>query len=150
MAQSKPRYFELHDHVGVEASHLVKEKDADGNVLEEVENPKAEDLAPLCSESMLVAFPKKVENGEVVEDVVAIRIKPAAELTEERPARIIPGTRVIETTSHQVAAALLANGKYQEVDPPASAQPRKPRNTSTTPATSEADAPADSSAEGKE
>lgn len=132
MPENKPRYFELHEHVGIESSHLVAKKDPEGNVLEEKENPKADELAPLMAESMLVAFPKKIEGGEVVSDVVSIRIKQEPELTDERPARIIPGTRIIETTDHRVADALLANGKYQEVDPPKSEQPRKPRETAST------------------
>src|SRR4051812_22211226 len=127
MANEKPRYFELHEHVGVESSHIVTETDEAGQVLEEKENPKADELAPLASESMLVAFPRKVEGGDVISDVAAITILPENELTAERPARIVPGTRVIETTDRRVSDALLANGKYQEIDQPESLRPRKPQ-----------------------
>lgn len=129
-------YLELVEGVGVE-SDFHHEQDKHGLHLP---NPKAGDPAPLTSVGIQVPVPTKVDGGDIIETSRSVAISPRPDRVSsdwrENPvdedgsivvARIIPGTRVIETTAPPVANVLLGTGHYQPCDPPASEQPRKPK-----------------------
>jgi hypothetical protein len=129
-------YLQLVDGVGAE-SDFRHEQDKDGLYLP---NPKAGDPAPLTSVGIQVPVPTKIEGGDIIETTRSVTIAPSDQRVStdwrENPvgddgaitvARIIPGTRVIETTAPPIANVLTATGHYQPCEPPASEQPRKPK-----------------------
>jgi hypothetical protein len=100
MPETESRFFELADHHG---------RDHDNN-------PE-----PLAQVGVAIAVPTMTKAGIITDRSHGLRIEPAAALTKTTFARIIPDTRIVETTSHQVASALLACGQYAEIDPPTKA-----------------------------
>jgi len=111
-------YLELEDHIGVEPSHVVCPKTG-----EDIDNPNAGVPGPLVRQG--IPFPIAVnvqETGDTVTQIQVLDIQPAEDISAIGliPARIIPGTRVIETTSDTIAAALLNIGHYRVCDPPVS------------------------------
>jgi hypothetical protein len=132
-------FLELMDHIGVEPSHL-HETDRDGAAKP---HPNAGEPGPLTSEAFSYAVPVMVKDPatgkqEVGSELRAATIEPSdqpiregAVIAPDRPtlavdARIIPGTRIIETTNPQIASILAGDsGGYTRVDPPkSSAQTR--------------------------
>ena len=97
---TESRFFELADHHG---------RDYAGN-------PE-----PIQEVGVSIATPTMTKSGTLTEVSHALVIVQAAALTEKLVARVIPNTRIIETSSHQVASALLSCGQYQEIDPPTKA-----------------------------
>jgi hypothetical protein len=97
MPESKSKYFELEDHVGVTA---------DGN------------LEPLVEIGLVVTVPTMVE-GEVVDAPHTVKVEHAAKLGE-LAARIVPGTRIVESSDYRVNVALLGSG-FVAIDPPTKA-----------------------------
>ncbi len=96
------RFFELVDHVGV---------DADGH------------HEPLAEIGLALPLPT-MRDGEVVEVAVPTTIEPAPSIGH-RPARIVPDTRIVEVADLVVVGQLLGSGKYIEIAPPTSAQIKK-------------------------
>jgi hypothetical protein len=91
------QYFALRDDVGVTAG---------GN------------LEPLVAKSLTFSVPAMM-GGDVVEQAYGITIEPAPSLGEGDHARIIPGTRMIHSQDPRVSLALIAEGVFVEIDPPA-------------------------------
>lgn len=60
---------------------------------------------------------------EIVDDFVGFQIKPSA--SDKVPHRIIPGTRIVATTSPAIVAALLDAGGYELCDPPGARRARR-------------------------
>jgi len=136
------QFLELLDHIGVEPSHLHEiGKDGAPKV-----HPNAGEPGPLTSEAFSYAVPVMVTNPvtgkqEVGSDVRSIRILPSdqpvregAVIDPEDPhlavdARILPGTRQIETTNPQVVAILTDGGGYVRVDPPKSSAQTRAKNS---------------------
>lgn len=94
-------FMELHDHVGVTA---------DGN------------LEPLVSIGLTVAYPTMVKDPDTGKDEIAEAVQgltiDAAQSLGDRPARFIPGTRIIETNDPRIVTALLQSGNFQQIDAP--------------------------------
>lgn len=122
-----PIFLELVEGVGMEPTHL-HERDKHGD---HKENPKAGELGPLVRQGLPIPVPVQTDAGDVITQIRVCDIEPAPEISAVTliPARIIPGTRMIETISEPIAAALLQLGVFRICDPPATEQPRKPRHT---------------------
>lgn len=82
---------------------------------DEVGNPM-----PISSVGLAVALPTMTPGGNLTEVSHAVAIGPADDLAD-LPARVLPGTRIVETCSHQIASSLVASGQYVEIDPPSKA-----------------------------
>jgi hypothetical protein len=119
-------FLELDEGVGVE-SDFVHKHDKHGAFLP---NEKAGDPGPLRSVGIHIPFPAMVGN-DVIEEQRTAEIVPLDKIDEDwkaRPvndetqkiacARIIPGTRVIETNAPPIVAALLGS-HWHICDPPA-------------------------------
>lgn len=91
------RYFELLDHIGVEA---------DGS------------LQPLKEEGLTLQVLSKVRGDQLVYKPKTVRLRPFAPKAHPR---------IIKTDDPVIAMLLLELSKYREVDPPESEQPRRPR-----------------------
>lgn len=80
----------------------------------------ADNLEPLQEIGISVSVPTMVpgaSNTDIVEVPHIIKVESANGLGDRR-ARIIPGTRFVETNDPLVASALLECGQYTEVDEP--------------------------------
>jgi hypothetical protein len=105
------RYFTLHETLGLAPAYVRTD---DGL---EVPNPRAGELDPINEVGISVSIPTMV--GKDVLDLPArIVIAPAESLPDKVRARVIPGTRIIETDNDRVATALLGCDQYAETDPP--------------------------------
>ncbi len=94
-------FLELEDHVGVTA---------DGN------------LEPLVSIGLSIAVPTMVKDPdtgkmEPAEIAHSITIESSQGLAD-RPARFLPGTRIVEIADPRVVTALMQSGSFKEIDPP--------------------------------
>jgi hypothetical protein len=78
-----------------------------------------ENLQPIVEVGLSIPNPLAAALGHDVKDKVVI--VQHDELTDELPARVIPGTRLIETNDFIVAESLLACGQYEEVGAPTKA-----------------------------
>lgn len=123
---SEALFLELEDHVGLEPSHY---EDKTGEVKE---HPNAGQPGPLVSEGCDYAVPTLV-NGKIqgvkrhvqitVSESSCGEIQPVAlDQSVTTDARIIPGSRVIETTN-PLLADVLCQGGYRRIDPPSSQRP---------------------------
>lgn len=114
MPETKVRYFELDDHIGVEPTH---KRDPDTG--EEVENPKAGELQAAGEWGVGVVVTDYVLIGEKVEaikQIGSVAMQP------------IEGTRIYATDDEQLAMALAGFvGVCHEIDPPTKAQLKKAR-----------------------
>lgn len=88
------KFFELKDHVGV---------DGDGN------------LEPLVTIGVAVTVPAMV-GKDVIDVPEGLSIEPAQGLGD-RGARIVPGTRIVESADWRINAALL-QADFEQVDKP--------------------------------
>lgn len=106
-------FLELDEGVGPESSHITG---PDGHP---VENPKADEPGELREQGLPMPVPVHVEGVGIVTDIRVTAIYQAEEISGITmiPARIIPGTRIIETNSDRIAAALL-NLPFHVCDPP--------------------------------
>lgn len=97
------RYYRFKDEHGVTA---------DGN------------LEPLVSIGMTVAIPTMIDNPETGrpepgETISTLHLQPGDSiLSMAIPARIVPGTRMVESADPRVDSALLASGKWEQIDKP--------------------------------
>lgn len=117
-------YLKLRDDAGIAPSHIVNDKGL------EVPNPRAGELDPLNNIGIQIPMPTMI-GTEVGMTTRRVAIEPGAELADPLRARIIPGTRIVETDMPQVVNLLVATGDYARCDPPVSERPRKPRQTTT-------------------
>jgi hypothetical protein len=121
---SETTFLELLEGVGPESAFIVDPKSG-----LDVPNPKAGEPAPLTSVGVKIPFPTMV-GKDVAEEQRTAEIVPLPEIDPDwkaRPvkddtqvlacARIIPGTRIVETNAPPIVAALLAS-HWQECDPP--------------------------------
>jgi hypothetical protein len=97
MPDTDSRFFELADQHG---------RDYD-------DNPE-----PIQEIGLSIAVPTMTKSGELTEISQRLTIGQAPRVTDQLFARVIPNTRIVETTSNQVASALLACGQYTEIEPP--------------------------------
>lgn len=105
-------YLELHDHIGVTA---------DGNL---------EPLVAISPVPYLV--PTLVQDPETGKDVVVETQETTtiefAETLGKRPARMVPGTRIVESADPRITAFLLASnegGVWREIDPPTKTEAKR-------------------------
>lgn len=117
-------YLKLRDDVGIAPSHIVNDAGL------EVENPRAGELDALNNIGIQIPMPTMI-GTEVGMTTRRVEIKPGAELADPLRARIIPGTRIVETDAPAVINLLVASGDYAHCDPPASERPRKPKQPTT-------------------
>jgi hypothetical protein len=110
-------FLELGDGIGIEPSHVRDPKTG-----EEIENPNAGELGELRSQGLPIPVPVQIDNGDIAETIQVATILPGEQVSAISlvPARIIPGTRTIETSSDKIAAAILQLGVYHVADPPKS------------------------------
>jgi hypothetical protein len=132
---SDTQFLELLDHIGVEPSHYHDPKSG-----EIAEHPSAGELGPLVSEGCAYAVPTMV-GKEIVQTTRHVKILPSDEPISDKPkpvaddsevtttARIIPGTRTIETNDPMLVG-VLQQGGYQLVDPPKSQHVARGRGAS--------------------
>jgi hypothetical protein len=118
-------FLELEDHIGIEPSHYH-----DPQTGEVKEHPNAGEPGPLVAEGLAYAVPTLV-GKEIVGVTRHVTIRPSehpvgaggkhVKLDEDvaTDARIIPGTRQIETSNAELASILVQAG-YRQVDPPKS------------------------------
>lgn len=118
MSPEKARYFELTQDLGVAPAYV-----RDDNGLE-VPNPRKDEPDPLTEIGITVPVPT-MAGGEVISDARRAVIRSRETRDDDLHARIIPGTRVVETTHPAVASVLLESGQYRECDPPKT----KPKNS---------------------
>ncbi len=107
----EPVYLELLDEHGRAPSH----KRTDSGL--EIPNPRAGDPDTLNNIGIQVQVPVLVD-GEIAMTTSRIPIVCANELDEQLAARIIPGTRIVETTNPAVVNVLMQTGHYRQVAPP--------------------------------
>lgn len=75
-------------------------------------------LEPIADIGVSIAAPQ-MSGGDMLPTAVQIvNIKPTDSLSADVFARVIPGTRMIETTDVRVATAIHALGLFDRVDPP--------------------------------
>jgi hypothetical protein len=94
-------FLELHDHVGVTAD---------------------DNLEPLVEIGVTLAVPTMIKDpdtgkDELAEAVTSLTISSQASLGDLQ-ARVLPGTRIIETADQRVTQALLGTGHWQQIDAP--------------------------------
>lgn len=115
---SDTTYLELVEGVGAEPTHLHGTK---GLI---VPNPKAGDPAPLTAIGVNIPMPT-MSGKDVVTDVQKVVIRQAEQIGDNPLAsRIIPGTRIVETTHPAVVNVLVDTGHYAVCDPPAKHAPK--------------------------
>lgn len=121
---SETTYLELVEGVGMESEFL---HEIDPKTGEYKRNPKAGQPAPLCEIKIPIPIPV-MAGKEVVVTTRTVDIKPLERIDPDDPleARIIPGTRIVETHAPEVVNRLVETGHYQVCDQPHSEQPRKP------------------------
>ncbi len=112
-------YLELNDDIGLETSHLV----IDG---QNVKNPKAGQPAELNNIGVQIPMPTMV-GKEVAMTTSRATIQVGEQRDEHIRARILPGTRIVETDHPAVVNLLIETGHYHQIDPPKTEQPRKPK-----------------------
>jgi hypothetical protein len=81
----------------------------------------ADNPEPIQEVGVSIAVPTMTKGGELTEVSHGLIIGRADKLSKQLFARVIPDTRIVETSSHEVAAALLSCGQYVEIDPPTKA-----------------------------
>lgn len=82
----------------------------------------AENLEPIREVALTLNLPRMTAGGVMPTGTQVCTIKPADALTDELLVRIIPGTRIIETSSMLTAQALYSRSEYvQLVDEPTQA-----------------------------
>lgn len=123
MSQAAPLvYLKLRDDVGVEPSHVVNEAGV------EIPNERAGDPAPLNNIGIQIPMPTMIGK-----DVGTTTVRAAIEQSDTLPAplraRIIPGTRIVETDAPAVINLLTQTGQYELIDAPRSEQPRRPKTS---------------------
>jgi hypothetical protein len=113
---SETLFLELDEGIGIEPSHVRDPKTG-----EEIENPNAGELGELRSQGLPIPVPVQVGN-DIAETIQVATILPSEQVSAISlvPARIIPGTRTIETSSDKIAAAILNLGVFHIADPPKS------------------------------
>lgn len=75
-------------------------------------------LEPIAEFGLSVAVPQLV-NGDVLDTASASTvIRPQARLTDEIAVRIIPDTRIVETSNLNLASAILATGLFEQIERP--------------------------------
>jgi hypothetical protein len=83
----------------------------------------AENREPIREVALTLSLPQMTPGGVIASGQQVCVIRPADELTDEMPARVIPGTRIIETSSLLTAQALYSRAEYEQlVDEPTQAQ----------------------------
>src|SRR5581483_6018548 len=100
---SKLRYFELLDNIGVD---------------------NAGNLEPLVHAGHQVGVPVLTPLG-MTEEVHTVILEPADHLGREANARVIPDTRIVEVRDPIAAAAIAGSGAYREIDKPTKAHIEK-------------------------
>ncbi len=128
---SETTFLELLDHVGIEPSYRHH---PDTGEIEE--NPSAGEPGPLVEIGVQIPVPVMV-GSDVGTETRTAPIQQHESLAEagEIKARIIPGTRIVETTAPAVVNVLISTGHYQQCDPPPSTtEPtkHKPKRTPST------------------
>lgn len=111
-------YLALNDDVGTAPAFVVDSKTG-----LDIPNPKKDEPEALNSIGVNIPIPTMV-GDDVVEVTQRVTIDPGEKLGKEIPARIIPGTRIVETTHPAVVNLLLQTGQYKQVDAPRSEQSR--------------------------
>lgn len=127
-------YLTLPDGVGVAPPFIRDPKSG-----LDVPNPKAGEPEPINNIGLQIPVPV-MAGGEVADTTARVAIHPGPGLGAEgelvddagsfKRARIIPGTRVVET-DHPAVVNLLTEAGYLQCDPPAAAQPRQPKTSAS-------------------
>jgi hypothetical protein len=130
-------FWRLRDHVGPEPD-LLEERDKEGD---HKRNPRKGEPGALVEQPVAIPFPA-MQGDQVVIERREVVIRPSAEKAPEdwreskldgdslTCARVLPRTRDIETTAPPVAEYLDGLGSYEQIDPPASEQPHRPKEAS--------------------
>jgi hypothetical protein len=127
-------YLTPRDDVGPTPSHIVNDAGL------EVPNPEAGQPGVLTSIGITVPVPTMIgdEVGMTTRRAEIAQLPALGDeggmLDEEGRfvrARIIPGTRIVETDMPQIVNVLVASEQYVHCDPPKSEQPRKPKQPTT-------------------
>lgn len=105
------RHFELNGDVGLAPRYL---QGPDG---EPVENPAAGTPDPLVRFGVTVAVPTLVD-GELVAVATAIDIERAPALSDTVRSRVIPDTRIVETSDALVANVIAQHPAFHEIESP--------------------------------
>lgn len=135
MPEATLTYLEALDHVGVVPSHYV-----DPETGLNVPNPRAGEPDALNSIGINIPMPIMVGDDVVMTTRrapihVLDSLGPDGALVDDQHrfcrARILPGTRIVETDHAAVVNLLMETGHYRQVDPPKSVQPRKPKTNDT-------------------
>lgn len=116
------RFFELHDTAGLAPAFVRNDQGL------EVPNERVGEPDPLTEIGVNIPMPTMV-GDQVATTTAHVAIRPADVLDEQLQSRILPGTRIVETTHPAVGSLLLETGLYHEIDPPRSVQPHKPKTT---------------------
>lgn len=119
-------FFELNADQGLAPDWIV-----DHATGLEVPNPHAGEPSPLNNIGIQIPTVAMAPDGEVIETTTRQPITPSDRLDEVLRARILPGTRIVETDHPAVANLLNETGLYHQIDPPRSEQPHRPKNTTT-------------------
>lgn len=116
-------YLELVEGVGVEPPFTRDPKTG-----LEIPNDKAGEPQPLTHIGIQIPVPTMV-GKDVIDTTAKAYIEQARAIDPKDPvqSRIIPGTRIVETTAPAVVNLLLETGHYQQVAAPTSEQPHRPR-----------------------
>lgn len=138
MSNPEATFLELEDHVGAEHTHTQTETPAGVVVIEE--NDRAGDPGPLISQSLGIPI-QTMAGGELITQFAHVNIEPsnapcARDWQKAQTkdgvlacARIIPGTRVIETTAPPVVN-VLQELHFRICDPPKALQGTRGRAAS--------------------
>jgi hypothetical protein len=82
----------------------------------------ADNREPICEVALTLNLPVQTPDGIVLTGSQVCTIRPADKLTDDMPVRIIPGTRIVETSSMLAAQALYSRAEYRQlVDEPTAA-----------------------------
>lgn len=88
----------------------------------------AGNLEPLCPFVLNIAVPQMGPGGMVLPSAAdKTPVALAAKLDDSTPIRVIPDTRIIETSDLRLAAAVLALGVFDQIDKPSKAHIDKAR-----------------------
>ncbi len=79
----------------------------------------AENLQPIVEIGLSIALPQIVGGGDVLPTASARTVvRQAPALTDDVQVRIIPNTRIVETSTLEIASTVLATGLFDQIDKP--------------------------------
>ena len=109
-------YLELNDDQGIVPTHL-----RDPDTGQETPNPRAGELDVLNNIGITIPIERPVmvdDKPELLRSTSTVYILPSLQLGDVIPARILPGTRIVEVAHPAVANQLLETGHYHQIDAP--------------------------------